>query len=240
MRHRDDGNSQTEINWRGHLSFQLRNFAAKQGRKGAEVARAAGISEKAYNNYVNGRRMPALPELVRIAGALGISVDELVGVEPLVSDRDEDSWAAMRRFHTNAVDLSATQLELLADVAMTLRTRDMSERRELYDRSALQRLILAHEELLPAILRKYRPLEFETVLIHRDDDHDWLDIGLLLERGIDASSLAGALTELAQYRMEAQSKEVYVTIGKSEKRGIPISLKVRLDRTRKASNDARA
>jgi transcriptional regulator with XRE-family HTH domain len=236
----DEGNSQTEVNWRSHLSFRLRNFAAQNGLKGAEVARAAGISAKAYNNYVNGRRMPGPPELMRIAGALGVSVDELIGIEPLVSDRDADSWAAMRRFHTNAIDLSASELELLADVAMTLRERDTSERRELHDRSALRRLILAHEELLPAILRKYKPVEFEAFLVHCDDDHDWLDIGLVLERGIDASRLAAALRELAHHRMEAKSNEIYVDVGKSQKRGIPVRVRLRLDRTRKPSNDAGA
>jgi len=48
----------------------------------AEVARAAGISPVVYGRIERGMMLPAVPTLRKIATALGISADVLLGISP--------------------------------------------------------------------------------------------------------------------------------------------------------------
>lgn len=48
----------------------------------AEVARAAGISPVVYGRIERGQMLPAVPTLRKIATALGISTDVLLGISP--------------------------------------------------------------------------------------------------------------------------------------------------------------
>jgi transcriptional regulator with XRE-family HTH domain len=48
----------------------------------AEVARAAGISPVVYGRIERGQMLPAVPTLRKIATALGISADVLLGISP--------------------------------------------------------------------------------------------------------------------------------------------------------------
>ncbi|MET0403916.1 MAG: helix-turn-helix transcriptional regulator [Cystobacter sp.] len=48
----------------------------------AEVARAAGISAVVYGRIERGMMLPAVPTLRKIATALGISTDVLLGLSP--------------------------------------------------------------------------------------------------------------------------------------------------------------
>jgi transcriptional regulator with XRE-family HTH domain len=48
----------------------------------AEVARAAGISPVVYGRIERGQMLPAVPTLRKIATALGISSDVLLGISP--------------------------------------------------------------------------------------------------------------------------------------------------------------
>ncbi len=61
------------------FATNLRRRAEMLGISNAEVARRADLSDRRYGNYVSGRREPDLATLVRIAGVLGTSVDDLVG-----------------------------------------------------------------------------------------------------------------------------------------------------------------
>ena len=68
-------------------------FANRLGERAAELAahaeaaRRAGLSERSYNHDVNGIREPNLATLVRIAGALQTTPDDLLGV----SEREDVS-----------------------------------------------------------------------------------------------------------------------------------------------------
>ncbi|MEI3855671.1 MULTISPECIES: helix-turn-helix domain-containing protein [unclassified Ensifer] len=62
------------------FALNLKRRAEQLGISNAEVARRAGLSDRRYGNYVSGVREPDLSTLVRIADVLGISVDELLGV----------------------------------------------------------------------------------------------------------------------------------------------------------------
>jgi transcriptional regulator with XRE-family HTH domain len=206
-----------EREWLIGFGLRLSNRALQLGLKGADVARAAGLEPKTYNTYVNGRSMPTPLVLARIAGALHSTVDELLNLEPVVFDHDPETARALHRFKSIFWELSADQIEFLGDVAAVSKSRAFRERRtQDTARSPLARLALAHEQLLPAIIRIHAPLEIETWLLHRSDDHDWLRVGLLFKQGTDVSNKIRALGELAAKRMNAPSHEIEVTRGSSE------------------------
>lgn len=83
----------------------------------AAVARAAGVSEQRYGNYVTDTREPDLATLVRIAKALQTTPNALLGFadgEEKVSKRRARLMAAAARVPEGAADVVSTQLEALA------------------------------------------------------------------------------------------------------------------------------
>lgn len=60
------------------IGRQLRTLREKSGRTLAQVAEAAGLSERAVRELEAGRTNPSLTTVVGIAEALGVSLDELV------------------------------------------------------------------------------------------------------------------------------------------------------------------
>lgn len=59
---------------------RLRERAQQLGISNAEAGRRAGLDERRYAHYANGRREPDLATLVRIAEALATTPNWLVGV----------------------------------------------------------------------------------------------------------------------------------------------------------------
>ena len=57
-----------------HLQVLRKNRGAKQ----TEVAEAAELSLRAYQNYERGEREPTLSTLIKLAEYYGLSLDELV------------------------------------------------------------------------------------------------------------------------------------------------------------------
>lgn len=64
------------------LADRLKERAAELGLSHAEIARRAGISERRMGHYLGGRSEPDLQLLVKIAGVLGLTPDQLLGVQP--------------------------------------------------------------------------------------------------------------------------------------------------------------
>lgn len=60
------------------IGRQLRTLREKSGRTLAQLAEAAGLSERAVRELEAGRTNPSLTTVVGIADALGVSLDELV------------------------------------------------------------------------------------------------------------------------------------------------------------------
>lgn len=73
----------------------LRHRAEALNLSGAEVARRAGLEERRYGNYVTGRREPDLATLLRIAEALGSSVDQLL--TPKAQDKAPDRLEILKQ-----------------------------------------------------------------------------------------------------------------------------------------------
>jgi transcriptional regulator with XRE-family HTH domain len=95
------------------FATNLRRRAEKLGISNAEVARRANLSDRRYGNYVSGRREPDLATLIRIAGVLGASVDELVGsnLDERIETKDE---LFQERIHAAVRALGYSDLQRVA------------------------------------------------------------------------------------------------------------------------------
>jgi transcriptional regulator with XRE-family HTH domain len=56
----------------------LKAVMAKRGFPRKRLAREAAVSNTAVDGYVNGHSLPTVVPLVRMADAMGVSVDDLV------------------------------------------------------------------------------------------------------------------------------------------------------------------
>ena len=57
--------------------MKLQATREKSGKTQAQVAKDAGISEQAYQRYEYGKREPGVKTALRIADALGTTVEEI-------------------------------------------------------------------------------------------------------------------------------------------------------------------
>lgn len=60
----------------------LKHFRKQKKYSQMELAKELNYGYTAIANYESGRNEPSLDDLVRLAGILDVSLDELVGVEP--------------------------------------------------------------------------------------------------------------------------------------------------------------
>ena len=70
-----------------------------------ELARAAGVSQAVISLYERGTNEPAASIVARLAQALGVSTDELLGVKPAkpVSEMDRETrklWRRLQKLRT--------------------------------------------------------------------------------------------------------------------------------------------
>ncbi|MHA6689076.1 helix-turn-helix domain-containing protein [Devosia sp. A449] len=90
---------------------RLRERAEQLGISNAEAGRRAGLDERRYAHYANGRREPDLATLVRIAAALATTPNWLLGL----SNEGESSSARsdlLERLQQAAVTMPETELRL--------------------------------------------------------------------------------------------------------------------------------
>ena len=64
------------------MGSRLKELRLRQNLSQARLAAAAGVSPRALQNWEYGTRTFDIESAVRLADALGISLDELVGREP--------------------------------------------------------------------------------------------------------------------------------------------------------------
>ena len=63
------------------FAANLRRIMENRGMTQSELGRAVGISQGNVSMYVTGRREPRATFVLRIATALGVTTDELLGVK---------------------------------------------------------------------------------------------------------------------------------------------------------------
>jgi transcriptional regulator with XRE-family HTH domain len=91
---------------------KLKERAAELGISNAEAARRSGLSERRYAHYVSGDREPDLATLVRIAKALAVTPNQLLGADEGATDVAHD--LLMQRVQSAAYGVSPETLELFA------------------------------------------------------------------------------------------------------------------------------
>jgi len=101
--------------------FSERLRAARELRKlsQAELAEAAGLQPSAVSHFETGGRSPSFDNLKRLADALRVTTDYLIGR----SDEPALSSAAAGRLYRHAEKLSSADLEMLEQMAETLAKR---------------------------------------------------------------------------------------------------------------------
>lgn len=75
---------------------RVRERAAELGLSQAEVARRSGISERRMGHYIGDRSEPDLQLLVKIAAALDVTPNYLLGVEPKAPIKKSDEVGRLR------------------------------------------------------------------------------------------------------------------------------------------------
>lgn len=63
------------------MNTKLRETRAASGKSQAQIAKDVGISESQYQNIEHGKNEPRVGTAIRIARAVGSSVEELFGAE---------------------------------------------------------------------------------------------------------------------------------------------------------------
>jgi transcriptional regulator with XRE-family HTH domain len=89
---------------------RIRDRAAELGLSLAQVARKADVSERSFAHYAADRSEPDLASLVRIARALGVTTDYLVGVEVRKGGDKSDGGLARQRIAATVALLDAPAL----------------------------------------------------------------------------------------------------------------------------------
>jgi transcriptional regulator with XRE-family HTH domain len=97
---------------------RLAQVRAKRELTQAALAEKAGLTAAAISHFETGFRFPTAQTLTKLADALGVSVDFLLG-------RDSDQGAATRyeALFRNLEELSDDALEQIEDMAELLRSR---------------------------------------------------------------------------------------------------------------------
>lgn len=70
------------------LSVQIKSIIKQKCMIQKRVAEKAGYSKQVFNDMLNGRRIIKLTDIPPIATALGVTPNELFGVEPA----DKPAW----------------------------------------------------------------------------------------------------------------------------------------------------
>ena len=100
-------------------SYHLVSLLDETGITQAELARKTGISKASISQYVSGAVDMSASNVVRIADALGVTTDRLLGTE---FDRAASSGdAALTRLLVAYARLTPEQRELLSRIAEVIR-----------------------------------------------------------------------------------------------------------------------
>lgn len=61
------------------FAVSLRNLRELRGYTQKQLAKSCGLTESWISHYESGRRKPSLDNLIKLANALRVTLDELVG-----------------------------------------------------------------------------------------------------------------------------------------------------------------
>jgi putative transcriptional regulator len=79
------------------MNEQIRKIRRQKGLSQVEFGDRIGVSQQVITNYERGIREPDLETMLKIAGALEVSIETLVGEKPVKQD-EQTSRALQKRF----------------------------------------------------------------------------------------------------------------------------------------------
>ncbi|MBT4639539.1 MAG: helix-turn-helix transcriptional regulator [Deltaproteobacteria bacterium] len=91
----------------------------------SDLARISGLQPSAISHFENGRRSPSFENLKKIADALSVSIDYLIG-------RDADTGAGgptIQRIFRGASEMSKSDLDTFAEMAEMLAAKKKKEKK---------------------------------------------------------------------------------------------------------------
>lgn len=97
----------------------FKSLLAQRGMTQRDVADALNTTPTTISRYVSGDRTPNLETLVGIAGALGVSIDKLAGVEPPAQPRMPADVSILISCYQQSDDRDRSVLWALLDHYMT-------------------------------------------------------------------------------------------------------------------------
>lgn len=92
------------------LAENLRIYRSQTGITRKQIADKLGMTPQAYGNYENGEREPKLDILIKIAAALHVSVDDLLGYKV---DEYENRAASLMSFGFDLVENDDDSIDIL-------------------------------------------------------------------------------------------------------------------------------
>lgn len=111
-----------EKNW--DFAKILRTLREKRRLTQAELGQRAGIAPAAISHFETGLRRPSPENLKKLAQALSVSVDYLLGAK----DTPAPTGPRIRAIFRHAQEMSADALEQLEDLSKLLADRDRRKR----------------------------------------------------------------------------------------------------------------
>ena len=101
------------------ISTRMRQARESRNITQAQLAEMTGLMPSAVSHFEAGRRAPSVENLWRLADALGMSIDELVGR----AEKTEGAGPTMKRLLKAGALLSPTDQKALIKIADVLRKR---------------------------------------------------------------------------------------------------------------------
>ncbi len=89
-----------ESSTRSGVGQRIREWRLRRELSQAEVARLAGITQASLSNYENGKRDLPLSTLLGVAGALNVSVGDLLDLPDVIVVRDSVLGRAVEQLQT--------------------------------------------------------------------------------------------------------------------------------------------
>lgn len=89
-----------ERSTRAGVGQRIREWRLRRELSQAEVARVAGITQASLSNYENGKRDLPLTTLLGVAGALNVSVGDLLELPDVIVVRDSVLGRAVEQLQT--------------------------------------------------------------------------------------------------------------------------------------------
>jgi len=77
---------------------QIKKLRKRQGFSQEELGKLIGVSQQVITNYERGLREPYVETLVKLAGALKVSMDQLIGTKPVEDDKSPVPRSLAKRF----------------------------------------------------------------------------------------------------------------------------------------------